>query len=173
MRNTSHDEMTDRQPVQPMMETYEGDNNPYRGIETHGVAPNARPMSVPGFAGEVEVDYEDVAAEQEAVPVRIVNTSSKQIRGLRAFREYADPTRPPRMVLGYDPQRTKAKIKNITADNVLIGGSEQEAHLIGGYVVAQNEVFETTCDQPVYVQTTHAANVATLCVMVEYTTDVE
>jgi hypothetical protein len=83
------DESTDTQidAIDPTMEEYAGENNPYRGIEQHGVVPNTSPMEEIAYSNGRPAVYDVPEDEPEPVAVRIVSgESSREIVSVRTDR---------------------------------------------------------------------------------------
>ena len=101
------------EPVQPVPEHYAGDNNPYRGIEPHGVKPTFRP-------GDPEMEYDNGEAsrlahyveaepEPEPIPVRIVSDKGS-VTAMRSFRVQLPQDGTPVRILGEMRERKNAMI---------------------------------------------------------------
>ena len=140
-RNRSRRIDVEREPIEPVPEEYAGDNNPYRGIETHGVAPTERPSPVPKFTSGVEVEYLDEVREPEPVPVRIVQSGPEFKRTFRVDGHqynYSDFGGRPFRLLPREPYRVKV---TIIATNGLfemyIGASDQLKDWSGGYPISR------------------------------------
>ncbi len=58
--------------ITPVLESYEGDNNAYRGIEQHGVPQTEEFSDVPGYDGTVLVPYDEPEKQPDPVPVKII-----------------------------------------------------------------------------------------------------
>lgn len=98
------------QPLEPLPEAYVGDNNPYRGIEQHGVEADTRPQGVPGYGDTVAVQFMEPAPLQDPVPVIVVNESPKELHSW----DTTPFTVTERMmqVMGRDERRTSLVITN-------------------------------------------------------------
>lgn len=142
-RNLSRRIDTEREPIKPVPEEHAGDNNPYRGIESHGVAPTERPSPVPGFSGAVEVEYLPEEREPEPVPVRIVQSGPKYRRTFRADGHqytYTDFNGRPFRLLPREEYRTKVTIMQTNGFfEVFIGASDQLQDWTGGYPVSNRD----------------------------------
>jgi hypothetical protein len=130
------------QPLEPLPEAYVGVNNPYRGIEQHGVESPHRAQPVPGYGDTVQVEYESPAPLQEPVPVIVVNESAKEERdwGATSF----TVTDVCQQILGRDERRTVLKVLNLGPNTVYL---HPDAHATTwmGFPVAINasETFES------------------------------
>lgn len=139
-RNMSRRIDTDREPIEPVPEEYVGDNNPYRGIENHGVAPTESPSPVPGYSSEIEVEYLEEEQEPTPVPVRIVQTGPQYRRTFRTIGfqyDYAAFGGRPFMLLPREPYRTKAIITQTNGFfEFYVGHSDQLKGWNGGFPVS-------------------------------------
>lgn len=153
--NTTKKSMVDRTPIEPMPEEYVGDNNPYRGIEPHGVQPIYRPIPTPGYSGIIEVEYEPEPEELAPVAVRVVNTSPKFVRKARAstvtlqgMGEFGNATQ----LLPDDDSRTKVEITNTHASvTVYIGFDANVKSFAGGFPLAPGKSTTTNTQESIYV----------------------
>jgi len=152
-QNTSDESMTpDRpHPTAPILETYEGTNHPYRGVEQHGVSDTGDPSDpVREFSdGTRKVIYEEPPKEIDPVPVRIVQEGSQELRTLRTW-QYSLSAGQVARVIPANPNRTKVRIKNLAAFAVYIGGDPAVAAFTG-YPLNQNETLELDTQDEVYV----------------------
>lgn len=166
---TSHNPPQRPQPIEPVTESYEGENIPYRGTELHGVPMFDEPQDVPAWHEGREVVYEEQEPEQDPVPVRIVNTSGREVRRSRIFQVPAPVLdTPAKQVVGMDEQRSSVKVKNITADAVWIGNEAHTANSVHGWRLNENETYETTSQMSLWVTGSHASNVSKVAVSVDY-----
>lgn len=162
------------EPIQPIIDSIEGDILPGgRGFAYHGVAPTERPEPPEGYSDIVEIEYEEPPESPSVVPVRIVNESARQQRHFRTTTIVLNPAGPPKMILGEDPTRTRAVVKNVSTDDAWIGSTQQQAGSMFGYPLSENETETLSTDQEVYAQSSHASNTVTLCILSEYTINVD
>lgn len=149
--NRSHREMTDREPIEPIVEQYEGTNLPYRGVQYHGVEPTERPQEPEGYANAVEVDYLDAEPTQEAVPVRVVNRTDRYQRTARAD-TFTLVANIPVNVAGREDTRTSLKIVNTHAtQTVYIGFAANMTNWNGSYPLAAGKDITTVSQDDVFV----------------------
>lgn len=113
-QNTSDEAMTpDRpHPTAPVLETYDGSNHPYRGIESHGIEDTGRPTNpqMEWADGTRKVVYDEDKPAPDPVPVRIVTEGGEELRKFRASSVYAGVY--PRRIIGRNRDRTSVKIYN-------------------------------------------------------------
>ena len=84
-QNTSRAPSKTPEAVPPVPEEYEGDNNPYRGTESHGVAAVNKPSPVAGYESTAEgVHYLDEVITDEPIPVRVVQDRGRELRRWQA-----------------------------------------------------------------------------------------
>lgn len=135
--NTSRNAGTDREPLEPVPEEYVGDNNPYRGIESHGVTPTFRPAPTTGYSETLDVEYEEPVTGPEPVPVQIIQSGPRFRRIFRADGHqynYDHFNGKPFMLLPREEHRTRVQI--ISTNGLwefYIGHSDQMKDWIGGY----------------------------------------
>lgn len=83
--NTGKQPQDRPQAIPPVPEEYVGDNNPYRGTESHGVARTVEPTPIEGYgATQPGVTYVKPEKDEEPVPVRIVQSFGREIKDWRA-----------------------------------------------------------------------------------------
>src|SRR4051794_18396148 len=100
------------EPMQPVPDRVAGPVFPYRGQETHGVAPTDAWEDVP-VRETVDVEYEPREPEQVPVPVRIVTDDhGEQLRRLRIMRTFAGILKAD-LVAPMNRARTNLKIRNL------------------------------------------------------------
>lgn len=134
--NLSRRNQTDR--VQPTPERYAGENNPYRGVQEHGVEPTEESMQPPAHAEGRPVVYEEPPEEQEPVPVRIVGEFGREIR-LGQTDSVTLLKGQKRQLLGKDDKRISALVRNMDeAETVYIGFTNNISSFAGGYPLEPN-----------------------------------
>lgn len=163
--------------IEPVPERVQGPVFPYRGMETHGVAPNADwrdPEQYDGYERGVEVDTEPVEPEPDPIPVYIVQQGGREIRRTLIGRSFATGTTKgggASNVVGARFQghtRRSAKVKNLDTTTVYIGTSQETATAMHGWPLAQNEVWETSGEESIWASGT-SPNESPLAVTVEWT----
>lgn len=94
-------------PIEPRPEAYEGFNNPYRGVNDHGV-PMEYDVLPPIIHGD-DTEITNLAPEPIApIPVTVVNSKTGRDRHkLRTFSFYANGSSGSSPMLGLDRSRTK------------------------------------------------------------------
>lgn len=161
--------------VTPVPEVVVGTVFPYRGMETHGVAPTQDWRNTADYEGDYDgegpVAYEPIPDNIDPIPVFIVETEAKgrQIERGTCFRGYAGANSA-QNVLSADYQgrrRRSAKIKNLDATVVYIGYSADQATPISGWPLVTNEVFEAVGEDDVWAYGI-GANPSQLAVATEY-----
>lgn len=106
------------EPFKPVVERVKGTVFPYRGMETHGVEPDANPHDPPGYEQEPAIVYEEVPPEMEPVPVRIVSSPHRGVE-FKMWRTYdarvqgtnGQPIT--RQIAGRNANRTRLRIQNV------------------------------------------------------------
>lgn len=158
-QNTSTTDVDRPVAVTPIPEHYKGYVLPGgRGTELHGVQPTADPTDPDDWDQRgVVVDLEPPSDEPDPIPVKIVTAGGEEFRRMRISTTFAgDSTTPgaPKSVVSDDrltKKRTKVRIKNLSANTLYIGHSPETASPMHGWPLAQNEVFETTSHDAVWV----------------------
>lgn len=172
--NTSDESMTpDRpHPTAPILETYEGSNHPYRGIETHGIPDNAKPTDpqMEWSDGTRKVIYDEPAKEIDPVPVRIVAEGSDERRKLRVW-QYVLTAGQSARVAQANPNRSKIRVKNVAAFVVYLGESESVS-VYTGWPLAQNESLDFDTQDDLWVLNPDAVNSATIALIDQYSLSV-
>lgn len=116
--------------VPPVPEEYVGDNNPYRGIENHGVEPTGKPLADIEYDEEVPGFYEAVKEEPDPIPVRIVNVSGRELHRFNTWQDRIQAGTV-RAVAGRNTARNSIVILNTGTDTIYIGSSESVASYTG------------------------------------------
>lgn len=165
--NTSRRTDTDREPLAPVPEEYEGFNNPYRGTEPHGVEPTVEPSPVPGHASGRIVEYDEPLPEPEPVPVVVVNTGARELRRNRFYQPRANVGAASQLV-GRDEQRITVKLKNMGASTVYISDDQSTANANHGWPLDQNEVYESDTQDELWALSSHATDPMPVAVSVLY-----
>lgn len=155
--NTSRTRVERPRPVMPVPEQYAGDNNPYRGIEAHGVEANARPAIDPDTSAiDIEnarpVPYEPFEKEETPVPVRIIRGEGDTGREYRQFwtdrRSVTDGVSP---LLGRDDNRVTATITNTDAAKTVYIASNFADLAQRGYPLSPGKDRTIAGEMPVFV----------------------
>lgn len=178
MRNplTQRQSVTSKKPnrpqaTEPVVESYVGDNHPYRGTEAHGVKDTTEPLEDMDYSEGRPVMYDEPSEidEPDPIPVVVVNRSGRERRKMRTIIGYAGGTDfgSARRVLGEDESRTNARIKNTQAQTVYLGSEPHLAKSGYGYPLAQNETYDTRTQEEVFASVDNATDVA-LPVIIEY-----
>jgi hypothetical protein len=169
-KNTSDESMTpDRpHPTDPILETYEGSNHPYRGIEIHGVEDNADPSNpqMEWADGTRKVIYDEDKPSIDPVPVRIVAEGGDERRRLRTW-NYVLTAGQVARVAQMNTNRSKIRIKNTAAFAVFIGDTESVASYTG-YPLAQNESLDFDTQEEIWVFNPDGALSATIALIDQF-----
>ncbi len=128
---------------QPIPESYVGDNNPYRGIENHGVDPTCDPREIEEYQdSQIKVHYEDEPEIPDPIPVRIVTEKSIELHRWRVVRTMTKENEAVQL-LGRMRTRTIMQIKNLDATKTLYLAPEINlATSTFGWPVAPGEKFD-------------------------------
>lgn len=143
-------------PVEPVPETVDGDNWPYRGIVDHGVDATNKPQLDP-ITNEVDTTgkakpytYEVQHAEPDPIPVRIVRTDFG-----REFREFwtdriTVTTDRPVSLLGRDENRVTVRLMNTDTTNTVYIASSAGDLALRGYPLMPGKDLTVTGEMAVY-----------------------
>lgn len=169
-QNTSDESMTpDRpHPTDPILETYDGSNHPYRGIETHGVEDTFPPTDVmtEWSGGTRPVEYEHEKDEPTPVPVRIVEQGGREIKSWRVLTDKVPANFGVRRIVGANPHRTSLRLKNNNNFFLYIGSNESVSSYTG-YPMGAFESLDLDIQDEVWVQNPDPAGLADM-VVIEY-----
>lgn len=162
------------EPIPPVLEEYEGDNIPYRGIEPHGVLADPPDWRDPetdmaNHDGRKVIVYEVEEPGPEPIPVRIVRGSDgRERRTFRAIIGYAAGTNTgnARQILGNDDYRVKATIVNTTGAIVYLAEDPSLANPMTGFPLVANGSYQTETQEALYASVAQAAD-AVLPIAVE------
>lgn len=103
-------------PEAPDLEHYAGHNNPYRGIEPHGVEPVNDPYDVPQIEpGDRVVTFEKPKPLPDPIPVKVVREGPDEIVESIVRHEYAQISES-RRLLNKNKERSTARITNLSAN---------------------------------------------------------
>lgn len=161
--------------IEPVPEHYAGDNNPYRGIENHGVASDSpwreTDEDMPDHDGRLVTVFDQDNEEPDPIPVRIVNRSSVERRAFRVIISYAGGMNTGRaiQILGQDDSRTAATIINRNAvGTVFIADAPETANDVSGWAIVENGGSYRTESQKAIYATFTGADDGKVRIAVEY-----
>lgn len=159
---------TKGEPTEPQPEKVAGTVFPYRGMESHGVAPNQAPPEYVDDqwpADDEGVHYVQGPTEDDPLPVRIVNQHSKFRRITRIRQVPVDTSKP---LLARNDARVTASFKNIGANAVYLIPEPMDngAVLVTGYKLAATtgEYLNWIGTEELYASTGDGT-ASTVCVM--------
>jgi len=133
----------DPERIDPVVNRELGDNNAYRGIESHGVPRTNEWTQVPSALDEnEEVEAFDVShAAIDPIPVKIVNEGMRELRSWQVRHEYA--TNAANRILPLNKHSTKTRVRNIGAATVWVAPDVSVAVFTGYPIPINTEwVFE-------------------------------
>lgn len=149
-------------PIPPVLEKYAGENNPYRGIESHGVAANDEPSPPGAWADNHEgFTYVEEPPMQDPIPVEIVTKYAREFRRFRIHRMSVDNTHGVQFV-GRNDARTSILIQNRDAANSVFIQERPTDPNNGpayGFELAKGEELTLFSEAPVYIVGNNAAMV--------------
>lgn len=144
--NTTKDATTDRpQAVPPRLESYEGENNAYRGIQDHGVESISRPDGFDGYEDMHSGEFEPAKPDPDPVAVRIVDLSGKELRRFQT-RQVPFLNGEVKQIVGRNPSRTKVQLMMWSSGTIFIGNSDG-VRSYTGYPLSEGPVTLNTEDE--------------------------
>lgn len=125
--------------VAPVAEAVEGTYFPYRGHETHGV-PMPKNVDVDDYYETQEVDDDEITyapeiKEEDVIPVRLVQRTSKERLAFRAMRVVVDGDGPSRQIIGRHEKRRSLRIRVHGDTNPLYIGSDDNVRPYTGFLI--------------------------------------
>lgn len=158
--------------IEPVPERVAGPVFPYRGMETHGVAPNAdwrNPEEYDGYERGVEVDTEPPPEDPDPIPVRIVTQDQGEVIcfsgtqvTIAAGKEYSLPR---------DKNRRNLRIVNVNAfSNIYISAEAGQGGALQGYPLRPNTELPIGSTEPVFIYNAEAVNPIQIGLYYEYVT---
>jgi len=124
-RNPGINGVTEREIIteEPVQEFYEGDNNAYRGTETHGVSTETHAKAFDPGSPDLGEDHGNVYLDPpkavDAIPVEIVNQYPREQRRHRAY-SFPVSSNAQQIVTAH-PKRSRVTIKNPVQTSVDTG----------------------------------------------------
>jgi hypothetical protein len=160
------------EPLQPVPDRAAGPVFPYRGQQTHGVAPTGQWEDVP-VQETVDVEYPPREPEQVPVPVRIVTDDhAEQVRRMRISRTYAGTLKSD-MVAPLNRARINLKIRNLDAVRTVYILDEPNSNAAqNGYPVPPLTEWTSVTQWEVYAEVDDGATLVALAVQQDFSTDV-
>lgn len=154
---------TDRpSPITPLMEEVEGTNNPYRGLEDHGVDPNSKAhdpdtstvdvtgRSKPGTVYIVQKEPET------PVPVKIVQDSGREYREFWTDRLAVSNSV---QLLGRDDHRVSSRVQNVDAAKTVWIASGRDDLALRGWPLGPGKELSINGEMSVYAQSVDGTQV--------------
>ena len=155
---------TDRpHEIAPEVEHVSGDNNPYRGLEPHGVEPNAKPHDPNTYGVDPNnpnqghiVNLEEPPVIPEPVPVRVVNTYKEELRRLGTdrfnldFTAATNPAARPAELCGRSTDRATVRIRNCDAANIVLVAGTREDIAMKGFPIYPGQEVSLETEDPLF-----------------------
>lgn len=151
--------------IVPLEEKSTGVNFPYRGSEQHGVPVDWSPDKSPEEWEGGIVRFREPEPETEPVAVRIVETSSQELRKFRVAQHIVGAS--PTLVAGRFNKRTRCTIRNMDADTVAYISSASAVSTWTGYPINFGADLDISADDEVWAISADGSNVS-LAVLIEY-----
>lgn len=161
----------------PVLEHIKGHNNPYRGVESHGVVPNNDPTPVPGNTEGVDTVFISEEPDPAPVPVRIVQESSNAQKRFRVLRGITNTSisavTVPNIVIGENRSRRKMLIFNLGTVTLYIAAEQMNASASNGYPILANTSIDLSNSPDSAVWVSSADGTAQpYAVLIEYETEI-
>lgn len=153
--------------IPPVPEHYEGDNNPYRGTEDHGVKPTEKP-SPTGADWDTREGHTYLPPEEEyePIPVRIVQQHGNEFRQFRVHRMSVNNGQAVQF-LGRNLARQSVYVENPDAALTLMISHEREFPL-GGFILGPGQNVTLYTHDEIYVLGSAAAPAVQTAQAIEY-----
>jgi hypothetical protein len=148
--NTSNDPPDRMGPggkgTKPILEEYVGDNNPYRGVETHGVAPTVHPEFTEKYDPDEDGEEYDKPVEfPEPIPVKIVHETVTEFVDWIVRRETVDSNT--RRIVQQNDRRIGLRVKNMDAAKTIYVFPESNNAIFLGWPLAPLEQLNLLASQ--------------------------
>lgn len=156
--------------LEPVLERVQGTVFPYRGMEQHGVSPNADwrdPEEYDGYERGVEVDTEPPTVEPDPIPVRIVYEESRETIAFTGtqYTVLAQKT----VTIPRDKNRRALRIVNINAfSNIYISSADGSSGSFTGFPLRPGAELPINSTRAVYIFNAEAVNSIQIGVYYEY-----
>ncbi len=140
------------EPIEPKVETYAGVNNPYRGIEQHGVEPTGKPIVPADWEDGRPVEYHVPKEPEPPIPVRIVTEASHELRKMRTYGSLTGTNvGNPRQIVAMDEERSTVQIKHIVSSAVVwISHSAATCNALEGFPLQTGDTYSTDAQTEIY-----------------------
>lgn len=140
------------EPLAPDVEEYDyGKVTPvsYRGAVDHGVYSDNQVEPPEGYEPEdSDVEYALEPPVPDPVPVRIVQSTGREIRAWRVFRAYADTGS---LISDEVPEQSKITLRNMSTDTVVfVGDSRETGNSMHGYPLTPGNELVLNTTRAVY-----------------------
>lgn len=150
------------EPITPVMEQYSGENNAWRGIEDHGVTPefdSADPITstVDVNGRPTPITYEDPEKIADPIPVRIVQSGSREYRVFWTDRVTLKDM--PTEIIGRDDDRSSVTILNTDAAKTIWIANDQTELVMRGYPLGPGKEKTIGTEMPIYAIATDSSAV--------------
>jgi hypothetical protein len=168
-RNISTKPLDHDDAIPPRVDSYEGDNNPYRGIENHGVESKNRLSDVPEeFAPEDYkiIPYDSEDKDIDPIPVRVVHgPTEREFRTFLTGRAYA--TANASCIVARDFTRSKVRLRNISGVTVWLSNTPS-VQVFSGYPIPTQTEFVYEGNSEIWA-VSEDGNQQAIAILTEYT----
>lgn len=159
-----------REHVTPVPDSFAPEFLPYRGTQTHGVAPSQDSHNIPDHRDDARpVPVIPLPEKPEPVPVVVISDTGRRIRQWRGHSTYATPS--VAQIVGAHDKRTKVTIRNLSTDKTAYLGPDVTVSVVNGFPVLPGGAFEIGAESAVYGVCDGASENVPLSVLVEYQVD--
>lgn len=159
---TSKNKVERPEPITPVVESYAGNNNAWRGIQDHGVTPEYDPADPTTYTVDINgrhvpIKYEKPPVIDEPIPVRIVQDAGREFRtGYTDRITIGDRSV---QVLGRDDTRIKASLLNTDSAKTVWIAFEQADLSLRGYPLLPGKELSVTVETDVWAISADGTNV--------------
>lgn len=161
-------------PTPPIPENYEGTNQAYRGIETHGVPPTGKPrdVQVEYSDGTRPIVYDPPPQDPDPIPVKIVNEGPNERRDFRTRQSPVNPLSIAQQLVGANDSRTSVKFRNTHATLLVYISHDANIAAFNGYPLVAGAELQLNTESDVWALNPDATNTVTVAVLEEFSVEV-
>lgn len=155
--------------LRPLVESVQGGrfNNPYRGMEDHGIDPTGQLNPPPDYDGVADEEYDEPEPPIDPIAVYVVNPAGRTDKHFRVNVAYAMPGGT--LVIGQDETRTGVRLHNASGSIVYISSRPEMASAADGWPIGANAEMALETMDAIYAGTAAMnSDPAKLVILSEY-----
>ncbi len=140
------------EPIPPIPEEYVGTNNPYRGIEDHGVKPGNHPNPPGAWADNHEgFTYVEEPPAIDPIPVKLVTEYGRELRKMRVHKLSVNAARTQQFI-GRNDARSSVYISNPDAAlHFFVGMSQGMNTALNGFDLGPGQSVTLYTEDEIYI----------------------